>query len=152
MIKKQLLSGIAFLLFSFCAVAQKNSAADEKAVQQVVNDMFDAIANRDTIQLKLHCSADILILESGETWNIDTLIQKIGQNKAVDFKRINTIDFIDTRISGNTAWASYNNRADVTRNGQHGFVLWLETVILVKEGKKWKVKVLHSTLIKRGTV
>ena len=148
--KKYALLAMLFLFPVVCAVAQNNLSADQKAVQQVVIDMFDAIANRDTINLKLHCSPDILILESGALWNMDTLVQKISQNKAADFKRINTIDFIDTKVEAATAWASFNNRADVTKNGQKGFIVWLETAILLKEGKKWRIKVLHSTLIKRG--
>ncbi|MEO6252962.1 MAG: nuclear transport factor 2 family protein [Ferruginibacter sp.] len=150
--KKYALAAILILLPAFYAVAQNNLTADEKTVQQVVNNMFDAIATRDTINLKLQCTADILILESGATWNMDTLIQKISPNPPADFKRINTIDFIDTKISGNTAWTTFNNRADITRNGQRGFIIWLETAILVKERKKWKVKVLHSTLVKRGAL
>ena len=36
------------------------------------------------------------------------------------------------------------------RNGKKVIVQWMETVVVVKENKKWKIKVLHSTLIKRS--
>lgn len=112
--------------------------------------MFEALSNRDTNEIRTHCTKDILLFENGAIWNLDTLILKTVQNTSADFKRINTIDFINTVVDKNTAWTTYNNQAEITRNGQHVFVKWLETVILVKENKAWKIKVLHSTLIKRN--
>ncbi len=84
------------------------------------------------------------------TWNFDTLIQGIKLNQAADFKRINTIEFIATKVNGDIAWATYNNQAEISKNGGHVTVKWLETVILIKDKRMWKIKVLHSTLIKRS--
>ena len=110
--------------------------------------IFDALANRDTVSLKIYCSPDIALYENGMTWNLDTLIQGIKLNLAADFKRVNTIDFIDTKINKDVAWTTYNNQAEITKNGKHVTIKWIETVILVKDKKLWRVKVLHSTLVK----
>jgi ribonucleotide reductase beta subunit family protein with ferritin-like domain len=133
-------------------VAQKTPSKEQENVQQVIVKLFDGIAKQEMAQIKEQCTSNIMILESGEIWTLDTLIQKIGQKRPADFTRVNTIDFIDTQIEGNTAWTSYNNRADISVNGQQRFVTWLETAILFKEMNKWKVKVLHSTLVKHGTL
>ena len=94
--------------------------------------------------------ADIALYEYGQVWNIDTLILKaITQNQATDFKRINTFDFINTTADKNTAWVTYRLQSAITRDGKQGTLQWLETIVLVKEKKQWKVKHLHSTLIKR---
>ena len=112
--------------------------------------MFDALSNRDSVNLKLYCTTDIILFENGEIWNLDTLITRaIRMNTAADFKRTNTFDFISTKVKKNTAWASYNLQSAIMRNGKQGFVKWMETVILVKKKNKWKINVLHSTLIKR---
>ncbi|CAN5720336.1 hypothetical protein BH11BAC4_BH11BAC4_21570 [soil metagenome] len=71
-------------------------------------------------------------------------------NTAIDFKRINNIDFINTIVNRNTAWATYNLHSEITRNAKQTNVQWMETVVAVKEKKKWKIKVLHSTLIKHN--
>lgn len=135
----------------FPGASQTSWTKKEQQVQQVVTDLFQALSERDFDKLKANCTADITVLENGISWNLDTLEQKINSTKSIhDFKRINTIGFLDTRIKGKMAWVSYNNRADVTRNGQKGYVQWLESVILVREGKTWKVQLLHSTLIKRS--
>jgi len=112
--------------------------------------MFQALADRNLAKLKLNCTADILIIETGEVWNLDTLVQAVSQNTAADFKRINSFEFINTKVSGKTGWTTYYNQAEVTRNGKHRPVKWIETAILVKEDGQWKIKTLHSTLLKRS--
>ena len=97
---------IPIAFYTFCAIsstvlmAQENLTASQRAVQQTVIQMFDALSNRDSVKLKKYCTADIQLFEYGQIWNIDTLILKaITQNTAADFKRINTIDFINTTLS-----------------------------------------------------
>lgn len=142
------ISFLFFLLFSGVLQAQSIDSR-QKAVQQTIVNMFDALSKRDSVSLKMYCAADIRLYEYGQTWNLDTLINKaIRLNRATDFKRINTIDFINTTISSEAAWATYNNRADITMNGKQITIKWLETVVLVKEQESWKIKVLRSSLIK----
>ncbi|ULQ54716.1 nuclear transport factor 2 family protein [Flavihumibacter fluvii] len=139
-----------FLMSACAANAQEKLSASQKAVQKTVMQLFDALSNRDSISLKAACTNDITLFEYGQTWNLDTLVLKaITQNTATDFKRVNTIDFIDTKVDKNLAYTTYNNRAEITSGGINRNITWLETVILSKEKNQWKVKVLHSTLINR---
>ena len=131
--------------------AQAPLKQNQKAVQQTVIKLFDAISTRDSVSLKQYCANDITLYEYGMTWNLDTLINRaITLNTATDFKRINTIDFINTTINKNVAWATYYLNSDITKDGKQASVKWLETVILLNEKKQWKVKLLHSSLIKRS--
>ena len=131
--------------------AQKPLTKDQKEVQQTVIKFFDALSNWDSVNVKNYCTADIALYENGSIWNADTLILKaITLNTATDFKRINNIDFINTTINRKTAWVTYNLHSEIIRNGKQATVQWMETIIEVKENKKWKIKVLHSTLIKRN--
>jgi ketosteroid isomerase-like protein len=131
--------------------AQKVFTSEQKEVQQTVINLFEALSSRDSISLKKYCAADITLFEYGNSWNVDTLILKaITLNTAIDFKRINAIDFISTEVNGNTAWANYHLHSEITRNGKQSDVRWIETVVAVKEDKKWKIKVLHSTLLQRN--
>ncbi|MEO6405937.1 MAG: nuclear transport factor 2 family protein [Ferruginibacter sp.] len=131
--------------------AQKPLKKSQDAIQQTVVKMFDALSNRDSISLKNYCSADITLYEYGQVWNIDTLILKaITLNQAADFKRTNTFDFLNTITDKTIAWVTYYLESTITREGKHVNIQWLETVVLVKERNQWKVKHLHSTLIKRS--
>ncbi len=130
--------------------AQITTTQSQQEVQQTVIKMFDALSNRDSLSLKLHCTNDVQFFEYGMVWNIDTLIKKaIVLNTATDFKRINTFNFIKTEINNTAAWTTYYLHSEINSNGRQRNVQWTETVVLVKDKKKWKIKLLHSSLIKK---
>ena len=144
---------VLLIAFSISAImmAQEQLSTSQQEVQQTVIKMFDALSNRDSISLKLYCTADIELYEYGQVWTIDTLILRaITQNQAADFKRTNTFEFINTTTDKTTAWVTYHLNSTITRDGKQATLQWLETVGLVKERKQWKVRHLHSTLIKRS--
>jgi len=147
--KKFLLLTILFFAAILFVHAQNQLSDEEKLVQQTVTNMFQALAGRDMVQLKYYCKEDILILENGSVWNLDTLVQKVSQITTADFKRINKIEFIETKISGKVAWTTYHNQAEITTNGKSAIINWLETAILMKEDGRWKIKTLHVTLLKK---
>jgi quercetin dioxygenase-like cupin family protein/ketosteroid isomerase-like protein len=131
--------------------AQPSSAADEREAQQTIIKVFDALSNRDAASLRSHCTSDVRFYEYGEAWTADTLIHKaITKNTATDFKRTNKFDFISTTVNDDVAWITYNLHSEITSNGKNSSIYWLETVVLVREEKKWKVNVLHSTRIKKN--
>jgi ketosteroid isomerase-like protein len=124
---------------------------DQQAVQQAIINFFDALSNRDSITLKNYSTADIILYEYGQVWNMDTLILKaITQNQSTDFKRDNSFEFISTTVDKTMAWITYLLQSVIIKDGNQTTVQWLETVALAKERKEWKVKHLHSTLIKRS--
>ena len=149
-LKKIIILILAIYISTFLH-AQQQLTKDQQEVNQTVINFFEALSNRDSVRLKDNCTADILLFETGSTWNADTLILKaITLNAATDFKRINSFDFINTTVADNTAWVTYNLHSEITRNGKQSTMQWMETVIVIKEKQKWKIKVLHSTLTKRN--
>ena len=148
---KKIILLLPAILFIILLQAQQPSIANQQAVQQTVVKLFQALSNRDSISLKNYSIADISLYEYGQVWNIDTLILKaITVNQSADFKRTNTFDFINTATDKNMASVTYRLQSAITRDGKQSTVQWLETVVLIKEKKQWKVKHLHSTLIKRS--
>ena len=144
---------LLFIVLSISAVlmAQDSLTTSQHTVQQTVVKLFDALSNRDSISLKAHCTADITLYEYGQVWNIDTLILKaITLNQSANFNRTNSFEFINTTVDKSTAWVTYRLQSVITRDGKQATVQWLETVVLFKQKKQWKVKHLHSTLIKRS--
>lgn len=132
-------------------MGQEQLSTSQQAIQQTVIKMFEALSNRDSVSLKKYCTADIALYEYGQSWNIDTLILKaITLNQSADFKRTNSFDFINTTADKTMAFVTYHINSAITRDGKQATMQWLETVVLVKERKRWKVKHLHSTLLKRS--
>ncbi len=131
--------------------AQHQVSPKKELVQQTIINLFDALSNRDSVSLKTYSTADITLYEYGQVWNMDTLILRaITQNKSADFKRTNSFEFINTTVDKNTAWVTYRLQSVILKDGKQATVQWLETVVLAKERKQWRVKHLHSTLIKRS--
>jgi len=146
---------LVLLLFTFplALTAQPGVTTNnpEQDVQQTITQLFDALTQRDAAGIKNYCTADVRFYEYGQTWTLDTLINRaITKNTAPDFKRTNTLDFLNTTLQGDAAWATYNLYSEVTRDGKSTSLHWLETVVLVREEKKWRIKVLHSSLIKKS--
>ena len=118
----------------------------ELSVQQTIIKLFTALSNSDTTGLKLHSTSNVKFYEYGQIWSIDTLIQKVMvMSKAADYKRTNSFEFVNTTINKKTAWVTYYLQSIITRNGKEEMIKWMETVILLKEKKQWKINVLHST-------
>ena len=131
--------------------AQYIVTKEQKKVQETVVEFFDALSNRDSIALKKYSTKDITLHEYGQIWDLDILIDKaITQNTATDFKRSNTFDFINTTTDKTTAWLTYRLISVITKDNKQTTLEWLETVILTKQKKQWKVNHLHSTLIKKS--
>ncbi len=148
--KKITLLLVSFL-FSTLLMAQQPLTNNQQEVQQTVIKFFDALSTRDSVNLKTNSTADISLYEYGQVWTIDTLIMKaITSNQSADFKRTNSFEFINTNVDKITAWVTYRLQSIVTKDGKLSTVQWLETVVLVKVKRQWKVKHLHSTLIKRS--
>ena len=149
-IKKIILLIIAISSSPFLQ-AQQGLTKDQQQVQQAVVKMFEALSNRDSLKLKTHCTVDLTLYEYGQVWNLDTLINKaITMNTATDFNRSNIFDFISTETNKNTALLTYRLSSTISKDSKQSTVLWIETVFLVKQKRQWKVKHLHSTLIKRS--
>ncbi len=141
---------IKLLLIALLLSASANAqiTQEQKTVQQTVEDMFATLTNADTAALKTFVTANVHFYEYGQVWTIDTLIQKVMQSTSTPgFKRSNSFNFVSTAINKNTAWVTYYLQSTFTRNGKEDIVKWMETVVLIKEKKQWKINVLHSTRI-----
>ncbi|MEY2917097.1 MAG: hypothetical protein RIS73_811, partial [Bacteroidota bacterium] len=99
---------LATFLFSTVLMAQQPLITNQQEVQQTVVKFFDALSNKDSVNLKAYSTADITLYEYGQVWNIDTLILKaITLNQSADFKRTNSFEFINTTVDKTMAWVTY---------------------------------------------
>lgn len=150
-VKKIIMLAIV-IAFTACTEAQeKLSKKEQEVIRQTIVKMFEALSDRDPVSLQLYCSADITFYEYGQIWNIDSLIKKaITTNQSADFKRTNAFDFITVETDKATAWVTYRLQSVITKDTKDIHIEWLETAILTRQNKQWKIKHLHSTLIKRN--
>lgn len=147
---KKVVTIVIFFTVSIALHAQVTVSNEETSMQEVITKLFEGIAELDFDKIKRNCTSDVIVLESGAVWTMDTLTTKLEPLKKMQVKRTNTLKFIKTDIKGNTGWVIYNNRADMSINGRQRNIDWLESAVLVKEGQDWKVKLLHSTTVRQN--
>ena len=143
-IKISLIASILFVTIT--AIAQKPT--EQQQIHQVLTLVFEAISDGSIVKMEEAVTPDVKILETGEVWTLDTIRSYFSRPRPADFKRINTLDFFQTEVEGKMAFVSYHNTAAIHADGKDRLVKWLASAVLVKQGKSWKVKMLHSTRLK----
>lgn len=143
---KKIIFSVLLVLAFVNSNAQQKTMVQKEAEQTVIN-FFEALSALDFDKMRYY-TKNIKLVEYGEVWNIDTLINAMKPSVGKNEKRINTLVFLDTEIKENTAWLIYNNTADFEADGKKGRMKWLESVVLVKDEGRWKISLLHSTVLR----
>ena len=151
--RKSSLLILFYFTAAICVNAQNHHNNEETKLRRSVTRFFDGFSELDPNIIKQYSTADLLLLEDGAVWNMDSIVISINrlkdQIKGAGFTRINHLDFIQTEVKGHSAWVAYHNTADLTfNNGQKRKLQWLESAFSVKEGNDWKIRLLHSTKLK----
>ena len=133
-----------FLISSTAIHAQKDQRKIEASIVGFFNGL--SLLNQDT--LSYYTASDFQLLEDGEVWNLDTLVNKIMPRKNSKVQRINKFEFIKVEQNGSMAWVSYNNQADFRLGEKQQTLKWLESAVLIKDKGRWKIQMLHSTKLK----
>ena len=146
---KNFFFGICLLL---CTGITQVSLALPKAKpappEQIIINFFQAMADLDFPTLRSYGTPDFQLLEHGEVWSMDILEKKLQPNVGTGMQRTNKFEFIQVKVQGRTVWVSYWNEAHITRANQAPCqVKWLESAVLLKTNKGWKISLLHSTSI-----
>lgn len=135
---------ISFLIISFHSYAQPK----KNDVEAVIAGFFNGLSLLDADTLKHFTTSDFQLLEDGEVWNMDTLLNKVMPMKNAGIKRENKFEFITTEFNGNMAWTSYRNTAEFSIGDKKQTIRWLESAVLSRIKGQWKIQMLHSTVIK----
>ncbi|GAC19892.1 nuclear transport factor 2 family protein [Paraglaciecola arctica] len=117
----------------------------EQAVFKPVQELFSAMSAVDHKKMRTVVTEDFQLLEDGEDWSLNDLINVVQRSK---YSRRNYFNIIRSEVMGNMAWVSYWNKATFHMDDKQGEVVWLESAVMIKQGNQWKIKMLHSTKIK----
>lgn len=143
---------LVLLLSSISLTAQtgpaKSFSPTELEVNETVIKFFDALSELDAVKLKQQVTTDFMLLEDGAVWNTDSLSKYFEPMKKLNIIRENKFNFVKTVVTDQTGWTAYYNRADMKIGQKQLAKDWLESAVLIKENGTWKIKLLHSTIIK----
>ena len=132
--------------------AQVATEKDKAQIETLINESFDQIWSAlDSKNIQKFYTHDFLLLENGEVWNNDSIAYYLDNailQKPFP-KRENTINIIDTKITGKTAWVAYHNAALITvKDKIIRKTEWLESATAILTADGWKLDMLHSTRTK----
>lgn len=139
-------SVLIFLIFSsFSLSAQTKHLSEKQKAEQSAIEFFEGLSTSDLGRMKKYATSDIKIIENGQVWTMDTLAKFTAVKRPEDYKRVNTLQFIETVVKGKVAWTSYYNQAEVFSKGKTSVRKWMESIVFIKENDTWKIRLMHST-------
>jgi hypothetical protein len=136
---------IFFLVVSMKIFSQEKN--DSTEIIQLLKDDYKTMINMNIKKHMGNCTADYLLIENGEIWNMTKEAEYYKQNAQRIIDRKDNFEFKYIKILGSTAYAVYNLRSDITENGKLTQKNWNESVIFRKVEGKWKIALIHSTKI-----
>jgi len=117
---------------------------DSAAVRDTIRTLYEYYAALDKAKYRALLTGDYLLLENGEVLDIEGDLA-LMPSSAVDYRRTDAFDFRSVRILGDMAYAVYFLKSEITDPEGARHRAWLESVILRRAGKGWRVALLHST-------
>lgn len=138
------LLALVFLFLSQSVLAHKDNSDKENAFKPV-ESLFEAMSQVDHNKMKTTVTQDFILLENGEVWSIDDLINVI---EASEYKRTNYFSIISSQLKGNITLINYWNKANFSNGKDSEDVVWLESVVVFKQEGKWVLSQMHSTKLK----
>jgi hypothetical protein len=132
-----------FALFSCSAGVAE--AADHPDLEPV-KALFAAMSKQDGKAMQDTSTKDFQLLEHGEEWSMQKLVDVVQAN-GKSHERKNFFKQIRARQTGDMAWVSYWNKAEIQRATELKIIVWLESAVMVKVDGEWKIQMLHSTRV-----
>jgi ketosteroid isomerase-like protein len=118
------------------------------SVQRFIADWYSLFYMKlDKEKYRATLADDYLLLEDGEIFDADGDISYMPKPED-EYKRTDVFDFRSVKIQGESAYAIYFLKSDITdkANGKRNFK-FLESAILRRHGGSWRVALLHSTRV-----
>ena len=145
--RRDFIAGTGLLIGSVCA-PDVSSADDETAVRQAIKEVYSIFSvSLDKKKYRSLVTEDYLLLENGELLDIEGDIALMPAPDS-GYKRTDAFDFRSVKVHGDIAYAVYFLRSKITdkKSGPRNRE-WLESAILRRAGKGWRMALLHSTRI-----
>jgi hypothetical protein len=138
------------LLFVFLAVSLSMFSQAKNDSTEIIKLLINDYTTMGNWDIKTHLgniTDNYLLLEDGEIWDIKKETEYYTKNVSRVIDRKDFFDIKYVRIYGNSAYAAYNLKSDITENGVLKIKTWLESVIFRKINGNWKIELIHSTAI-----
>jgi len=140
-----LLAATIFILFS-CR-SDDNGQAKKEELKNIVLDYYAALSNKDLQKANELTTSNFILWDEGIIYNNEVAIDSVRKMKP--FTAVFTIDSLNVHVDKKNASAYYFRKADFTfSDGKKMPVQFLESATFNKEGNKWKLRFMQSSIRK----
>lgn len=119
------------------------SAQVDPAFEPVIA-LFSAMSEIDHAGMRAAVTEKFELLENGEVWGIDELVAVVAPS---EYRRENFFSLISSDVREDVALINYWNKAVFSSKKSTQNVVWLESVVVVKENGGWRLQQMHSTRV-----
>ena len=118
---------------------------DSTTIVKLLQSDYGTMGNWDLKKHVSNCTADYLLIEEGEIWDLQKEQQYYIANSHRRINRKNVFTFYRVKTSGQMAYAVYFLKSELTENGILTVKTWNESATFRKINGVWKIALIHST-------
>lgn len=126
------------------------SGAEQTRIVDILKTVFVAARTDDVARFDSLIAPGFYLYDGGVRFDGDSIIGFIKRLHAAGARYEWNVTQPDVHVTGNTAWVAYVNRGSVTDSSGTKPVTWLESAVLEKEARGWKIVFMHSTRAPKG--
>ncbi len=150
---KRLNTIILMICFTTISFGQSAIQTDKSDLKELIIKSFDEIWDElNSKNIDKYYTKDFLLLENGEVWNNDSIANYLDNailKKPIP-NRVNSIEFIEIKVTKGMAWIAYKNEAIFSIDNKIvRKAYWLESATAILTENGWKLEMLHSTVTKK---
>lgn len=137
------------LLFQYHFVKAQKS--DSAAIIQLLKEDYATMQDWNVSKHISNCTSDYLLIENGEIWDLQKEVASYKANASRNIQKTDSFNIIKVKLAGNMAYDVHHLQSVIVENNHSVTKDWNESVVFRKEAGRWKIALIHSSLISSGT-
>ena len=134
------------IIFLFVTSFNSYAKSDERAFA-AVEKLFASMSNVDHPKMRSVVTDSFVLLEHGEVWTIDDLINVVSPSEYV---RTNFFSIISAEAMNGAYLVNYWNKANFDNKKNSNDIIWLESALIKNVNGEWLISQLHSTRLENN--
>jgi Domain of unknown function (DUF4440) len=131
--------------FSVANAQDMPASAEQTQIVNVLKTVFVAAEGDDVAKFDSLIAPGFYIYDGGVRFDGDAIMGLVKRLHASGKTYEWSVTEPDVHVSGNTAWVAYVNKGSISDSSGTKPQAWLESAVLRKQGREWKIVFMHST-------
>ena len=136
-----------FLLGVGSAATAQPATGDAQAVEATVRGLFTDMAADNAPAAAKRLAPDFYAFDGGKRFEGEALVQLVEKLRQSGVVIRWNLGPVDVHVSGDLAWAAWDNHGSVGKPPAEKPVSWQESAVLKRENGAWRIVFLHSNRV-----